>query len=201
MNSLQSLLVGLAISSQATISMKQVEPKITSPDRNENGQNHSAELKQMVNTIYAADSLTESPPVVVAATAIQNTNIESPESPEEDTPNVTARLDAVHTPPSTMLNFESPTTSAVITVKKNESSSLLKIPDSIPNSSGKQEEVDEFKQTVVFCPRQESEQAAFYISKLAKRRKPISKHKVKVNRFARKNLNIISIDRKTKLLD
>ena len=179
--------------------MKHVDPKITSPDRDENGQNYSAELKQMVNTIYEADSLTESPPVVVAATAIQNTNMLSPESPEEDTPNVTARLEVVQTPPSTTLNFESPTTSAVITVKKNLSSSLLNIPDSVPSSSGKQEVIDEFKQTVLFYPRPETEQE--YIPKLAKRKKAISKHKLKVHRFARKNLNRISIDRKNKLLD
>ena len=103
----------------------------------------------MVNNIYEADSLTESPPVVVAATVIRN--IQSPESLEEGTPHVTVLMEAEHTPPSTTLNFESPTASAVVTVKKNESSSLLKIPDSIPNSSREQDDVDEFKQTVIFC--------------------------------------------------
>ena len=46
-----------------TVEAQNEEPRIVSPEQTENAQNHSAELKQVVNFIYEADSiLSEGPP-------------------------------------------------------------------------------------------------------------------------------------------
>ena len=119
----------------------------------------------------------------------------SPDSLQSDTPQVTV-LSNENTPETSLMHLvESPT---LVTVKKNTDRSLLSA-----SISGKKNEDEE---SCTSDPRQKRP-SPFTVSKknsktlkVPKKSKQISKHKIKVNRYARTNLSRNSMKSKTSLL-
>ena len=108
----------------------------------------------------------------------------SPETPQSDTPQVTI-LTNENTPESSMLHLvESPT---LVTVKKNTSRSLLCLPISGKNDIDEESNSSDLRQTIP-CPFTLSKKN-LKTSTVPRRSKQISKHKIKVNRYARTNLS------------
>ena len=101
-----------------------------------------------------------------------------------------------NTPSSTLLNLQE--SDELITAKKiNESSSLIFIPISEKNENEEETNRTDRVKTSIFCASRKDQRT----SAVKKRRKQISKHKIKVNRFARTNLSRISLKPKSQLIE